>query len=65
MKKQNLNNQLAFHKSAMVELNDSHLYTVQGGSIDTITEAAQQVLQDVHDAAYNVSYVISRAIATR
>ncbi|HKX86623.1 MAG TPA: class I lanthipeptide [Flavobacterium sp.] len=65
MKKQNVNNQLSFDKAAIVELNDSNMLTIQGGSLDTITQAVQQVLDNVHDAAYNVSYVVSKAIATR
>jgi lactobin A/cerein 7B family class IIb bacteriocin len=32
MKKQNLNGKLAFNKAAVVELNDSDLYDVNGGA---------------------------------
>jgi hypothetical protein len=65
MKKQNVNKQLSFDRTAIVELNDSNMLTIQGGSLDTISQAVQQVLDNVHDAAYNVSYVVSKAIATR
>lgn len=61
MKKQN-QNQLSFDKTSIVELNDSHMLTVQGGSLDTLTQAVMQVLDNVHDAAYNVSYAVSKAL---
>jgi lactobin A/cerein 7B family class IIb bacteriocin len=35
MKKQNLNNKLAFNKAAVVELNDNQLQNVNGGSTPT------------------------------
>jgi hypothetical protein len=65
MKKQNGMNKLTFNKVAVMELNDSDLRAIEGGSLDTISQAVQQVLNDVHDAAYNVSYVITRAAMTR
>lgn len=64
MKNQNLN-RFTFEKKTIVELNDSVLMNIQGGSVDTISQAVQQVLQDVHNAAYNVSYVATKAIMTR
>ena len=62
MKKQQVTNKLSFNKTGIIELGDSQLRSIEGGSIESITEAVQQVLDNVHDAAYNASYVISRAI---
>jgi hypothetical protein len=36
MKKQNVNNKLAFNKAAVIELNDSLLTSVNGGIASTI-----------------------------
>ncbi len=40
MKKQNLNNKLAFNKLAVTELNDNALYEVNGGLTPTITTSS-------------------------
>lgn len=48
MKKQNINNKMAFNKVAVIELNDLQLYTLYGGS-GTICQSSKKCLEPLVD----------------
>ena len=60
------NTKLAFGKNSIVELNDTELNTINGGSLGEFVEGAfdvlGQVVDAVHDAGVAVGGAISRAI---
>ena len=65
MKKQNVNNKLAFEKLAIVELNDTRLMGINGGELTDAASAIGDVLTKLMDQANEAGYAVSYAITTK
>ena len=65
MKKQNVNNKLAFDKLAIVELNDTRMMGVYGGELTDAADAVSNVVTKLLDQANEAGYAVSYAITTK
>ena len=50
MKKQNVNNKLAFNKAAVTELNENSLMDIKGGSTGCVCDAVADAINEIKEA---------------
>jgi bacteriocin-like protein len=60
MKKQNVNNKLAFNKAAVTELNDNKLTQVNGGTL--ISPSYVVLAIEIYEASVELGHAISKGL---
>lgn len=65
MKKQNVNNKLAFDRLAVVELNDTRLMGINGGELTDAVSVIGDVVTKLMDQANEAGYAVSYAVTTK